>query len=152
MALEFLYRGLTYRTPSGELCCDIGKHFFDRKKWEQAVFWYRNALQVSENAKTGGFVEKQCYGYIPCIQLSVCWYYLDDIEKAFNNLNGGNNVGSGGGQSAPPVEDNQDKQNAEEDLVEDTGDTTVINTDDNTQREVLYSVDEVIETPTESGE
>ena len=83
MALEFLYRGLTYRTPSGELCCDIGKHFFDRKKWEQAVFWYRNALQVSENAKTGGFVEKECYGYIPCIQLSVCWYYLGDIEKAF---------------------------------------------------------------------
>ena len=62
MALEFLDRGLTYRTPSGELCCDIGKHFFDRKKWEQAVFWYRNALQVSENAKTGWFVEKECYG------------------------------------------------------------------------------------------
>ena len=26
-------------------------------------------------------MEKECYGYIPCIQLSVCWYYLGDIEK-----------------------------------------------------------------------
>lgn len=40
--------------------------------------------QVSENAKTGGFVEKECYGYIPSIQLSVCWYYLGDMKKRFS--------------------------------------------------------------------
>ena len=82
MALEFLYRGLTYRLPSGELCCDIGQHFFDRKKWEQAEFWYRNALQVPEKTEAGSFTEKDCYGYIPCIQLSVCHYWLGDMEKA----------------------------------------------------------------------
>ena len=82
MALEFLYRGLTYRLPSGELCCDIGQHFFERKRWEQAEFWYRNALQVPEKTEAGGFTEKDCYGYIPCIQLSVCHYWLGDMEKA----------------------------------------------------------------------
>ena len=81
-ALEFLYRGLTYRQPSSELCCDIGQHFFDRRRWEQAEFWYRNALQVPERMKEGAFTETDCYGYIPCVQLSVCWYWMGDLKKA----------------------------------------------------------------------
>ncbi len=81
-ALEFLYRGLTYRQPSSELCCDIGQHFFARRRWEQAEFWYRNALQVPERMKEGAFTEKDCYGYIPCVQLSVCWYWMGDLKKA----------------------------------------------------------------------
>ena len=81
-ALEFLYRGLTYRRPSSELCCDIGQHFFDRRRWEQAEFWYRNALQVPERMKEGAFTETDCYGYIPCVQLSVCWYWMGDLKKA----------------------------------------------------------------------
>ena len=26
--------------------------------------------------------EKDCYGYIPCVQLSVCWYWMGDLKKA----------------------------------------------------------------------
>lgn len=82
IALEFLYRGLTYRVPGGELCCDIGQHFFDRSRWEQAVFWYENALRVPCDMKSGGFIQREYYEYIPCVQLSVCWYHLGDKKKA----------------------------------------------------------------------
>lgn len=80
--LEFLYRGLTYRVPSGELCCDIGEYFFEREKWELAIFWYENALHVPCEEKRGGFVQREYYEYIPCIQLSVCWYKLGAQKRA----------------------------------------------------------------------
>lgn len=82
MALEFLYRGLTYRVPTGEICCDIGEYFFDRCRWEQAAFWYENALRVPCDLKSGGFIQREFYEYIPCVQLSVCWYHLSDKKKA----------------------------------------------------------------------
>lgn len=81
-ALSFLYRGLQYRTPGGELCCDIGKHFSDREIWEQAAFWYEAALHARRK-ETGSFIQEECYGYVPYIQLSVCYDRMGDRKKAY---------------------------------------------------------------------
>lgn len=81
-ALEFLLRGLGYRVPGGEICCDLGRHFIDRQQWEQAAFWYEAALHAPKKERAGGFVLEECYGYLPCVQLSVCYYWLGDREKA----------------------------------------------------------------------
>ena len=81
-ALEFLYRGLTFRVPSGELCCDLGRHFFDRERWELAAFWYENALRAPIKEQSGSFIRRNCYDYLPCIQLSVCYHRLGDLKKA----------------------------------------------------------------------
>ncbi|MDO4272967.1 MAG: glycosyltransferase family 2 protein [Eubacteriales bacterium] len=81
-ALDFLLRGLCYRIPSGELCCDLGKHFLDRQLWEQAAFWYEAALRVPKKDKAGGFILEDCYGYLPCLQLSVCYYKMGNIARA----------------------------------------------------------------------
>lgn len=82
-ALDALYRGLRYRVPGGELCCDLGKHFADRQMWEQAVFWYEAALHAGKEARSGGFIQEEYYGYIPCVQLCVCCSALGDPEKAY---------------------------------------------------------------------
>ncbi len=89
-ALQFLLQGLSYRVPGGELCCDIGKHFLDRKHFEEAIFWYRGALQAPQKTENGGFVEKECYGYLPCLQLSVCYDKLGRFDEAirFHRLAG----------------------------------------------------------------
>lgn len=60
----------------------------DRFYYGRELFYHRECVEAVDNLLKflqlpEGFVENQCYGYIPCIQLSVCWYYLDDIEKAF---------------------------------------------------------------------
>ncbi|MDE6896774.1 MAG: hypothetical protein K2P43_11425 [Lachnospiraceae bacterium] len=81
-ALSYLYRGLRYRTPGGELCCEIGKHFADRQNWEQAAFWYEAALHAPKKT-AGGFVQEECYGYVPCIQLSVCYDRMGEKKKAY---------------------------------------------------------------------
>ena len=42
---------------------------------------------IRDNCR-GGFVSPDCYGYLPCIQLCVCYSRLGDRERAetFNEL------------------------------------------------------------------
>lgn len=81
-ALSFLLKGLSFHAPGGELCCDLGKHFFDRGRWEQALFWYRAALHAARHDTEGGFVQEECYGYVPCVQACVCCDRMGDKEGA----------------------------------------------------------------------
>lgn len=81
-ALMSFYRSFVYDEPRAELCCDIGKHFLDRQQFTQAIFWYETALTRKRNDTSGAFVRGDCYGYIPCLQLCVCWWNLGDKEQA----------------------------------------------------------------------
>ncbi len=81
-ALLFLLKGLSYRVPSGELCCDLGKHFMDRNLYEEAIFWYRCALHAPKRTENGGFISEECYGYLPSLQLSVCYDKIGHFDEA----------------------------------------------------------------------
>ena len=72
-ALEALLHALTLDRPRAEICCDLGKHFLDRGRYEAAVFWYQAALSLPERTDEGGFVEWDCCGFLPCIQLCICF-------------------------------------------------------------------------------
>lgn len=87
-ALQWLFRCFCYDKPRAEACCDIGKHFLDRERFQQAVYWYEVALTCKREDNRGGFVSPDCYGYVPCIQLCVCFSRLGDLGKAerFNEL------------------------------------------------------------------
>ena len=80
-ALHALLRSLEYDKPRAEICCDIGNHFYEEKKYEQAIFWYDTAAACPQQASLG-FVSPDCYGFIPYLQLCMCYYYLGDLEKA----------------------------------------------------------------------
>ncbi len=81
-ALTALYHSFKFDTPRAEICCDIAKHFFDRKDYKKSIFWYEIASTIEPNLESGGFVELDCYAFIPYIQLCVCYYNLGDIEKS----------------------------------------------------------------------
>ena len=80
--LQALLDGLKYGVPKAELCCDIGKHFMDRKQWKEAAFWYRAAEELPRENTQDCFLVGDCYGYLPCIQLSVCYDALGEREQA----------------------------------------------------------------------
>lgn len=80
-ALQTLFKSFSYGVPRGELCCDIGQHFLDRNQCENAVFWYQTALR-SKKETASGFFRKDCYDFIPYIQMCVCYDKLGDPEKA----------------------------------------------------------------------
>ena len=81
-ALTTLLRSLELDVPRAELCCEIGRHFFDRGQYATAVFWYDLALTRPYHPESGGFILADCYDYIPFIQLCVCYDRMGDLEKA----------------------------------------------------------------------
>ena len=87
-ALAALLRTFTYDRPRAEVCCDIGLWFFQREQYRQAAYWYALALTCTRDDRRGGFVSPDCYGYLPCIQMCVCYSRLGDRKKAeaFNEL------------------------------------------------------------------
>ena len=81
-ALSCLFRSFIYDIPRAEICCEIGKYFFQEQQYKKATFWYEQATQCEKNEESGGFVITDCYGYIPYIQLCVCYDKLGNQEKA----------------------------------------------------------------------
>ena len=85
-----LLRSLRYGPPRAELCCEVGKFFFDRDDYRSAAFWYERALACQREDTSGGFIIPDCYDYLPCLQLCVCYYRMGDVERAeaYNELAG----------------------------------------------------------------
>ena len=68
--------------PRAELCCALGHLFLQDAKYEHAIFWYQAALSLPYQPEADGFSEADCYGFLPCIWLCVCYDRLGDRERA----------------------------------------------------------------------
>ena len=86
-ALTWTFR---YDIPRAEICCELGNLFMVRQDYHTAVFWFELALKLPGNETTGGFVSWDCHGYLPCIQLCVCYDRLGQRDKAqkYNEMAG----------------------------------------------------------------
>lgn len=80
--MEALLHSFWYDAPRAEVCCDIGSFFMDRERYTQAAYWYEQARNMRPMPERGGFLPLDCYGYLPCIQLCVCYDRLGMPEKA----------------------------------------------------------------------
>ena len=80
--MNALTRSFVYDRPRGEACCELGKLKMEAGKLEEAVYWYTQALTLNPDEQSGAFVQRDCYGYLPSIQLCVCYDRLGDKVKA----------------------------------------------------------------------
>lgn len=89
-SLSALTRSFLYAPPRAEICCEIGNRLIRMEAYPSAVFWFRLALSIPREDATGAFVSEDCYGYVPCIQLCVCYDRLGDPRQAeeYNRLAG----------------------------------------------------------------
>lgn len=57
---------------------------------ETAIFWYKLAISNKPDVTNGGFYNEDYSGFIPYIQLCVCYDKFGDTEKAifYNNKAG----------------------------------------------------------------
>ncbi len=69
---EALLKSLAYGLPRGEICCQLGQYFLDRRRYGQAAWWYRQALLAEPPLEEGGFVNPACYLEIPAQGLRQC--------------------------------------------------------------------------------
>ncbi|MDE7003488.1 MAG: glycosyltransferase [Oscillospiraceae bacterium] len=81
-ALQSLLRSFAYDRPRAEVCCELGRWFFQREQFTLAAYWYSLALTCIRDDSRGGFISPDCYGYLPSIQLCVCYSRLGDLERA----------------------------------------------------------------------
>lgn len=82
LALEALFKSLQFGPPRAELCCELGQWFFRREENATAAFWYELALTRPRADDTGAFVVPDCYDYLPCIQLCLCYYRMGQLQRA----------------------------------------------------------------------
>lgn len=89
-ALQALFHSFLYDMPRSELLCEIGNIFYNQGSLNQAIYWYQRALENEVKETKGGFIRKDCYDFVPYIQLCVCYDKLGDISKAkmYNELAG----------------------------------------------------------------
>lgn len=81
--LAILFYSFIFDNPRAEICCEIGKIMLKRQSYSQAVYWYKQALNSNLNGDNGGFVQKDCYDFIPYIQLCVCYDKMGLHDEAF---------------------------------------------------------------------
>ena len=81
-ALKALTRSFQYDAPRAELCCEMGYYFFVKQQYEAAVQWYQFALCCQRRETSGAFMLEDCYGYLPHLQLCVCYDRLGQLERA----------------------------------------------------------------------
>lgn len=89
-AFDELVATFKYDEPRANVCCLIGDYFLNKQRFFQAIYWYNTALGCKDVISKGGFVEDVYYNYYPYLQLCVCYYRLNNIEKSkhFNELAG----------------------------------------------------------------
>lgn len=89
-AFQILFNSFLYDLPRSEILCEIGYLFLKQKQYNQAIYWYKKALQQKPQLEKGGFIQLPCYDFIPYIQLCVCYDGLHEKETAqhYNDLAG----------------------------------------------------------------
>lgn len=81
-ALQAFIKGFQYDLPRAEHCSEIGYIYKSRADYERAAFWFQLALSLIKPQNSWGFFYHDYWGYIPAIELSVCYYKLGNIRKA----------------------------------------------------------------------
>ena len=81
-----LTQSFAYAPPRANICCELGRLYFNEKNFRTAKFWYKLALHCEKNKS--GWIEPDYFGYIPAIQLCVCCFALGEKESArhYHNL------------------------------------------------------------------
>ena len=80
-AFESLLNSFKY-SISAEVLCALGAFELENNNYTNAIFWYKSALLCQKDEQSGGFINQDCYDFIPNIQLAVCYDRLKDYKTA----------------------------------------------------------------------
>lgn len=80
-AKKYLIKSMEICPPNALVCCKLGFIYILENNYNNAIFWYKSALNYEKNQKTGEFIQNDYFDFIPYLQLSFCYYYLKDYEN-----------------------------------------------------------------------
>lgn len=82
-AIHYALNSFKYDTPRPEVLCELGYIYLLKQEYKKAIYWYKLAICKTKKIAHGGFVEVDAGGYIPYIQIGLCYYYLKEYKKAY---------------------------------------------------------------------
>lgn len=89
-ALDALLFSFRYGAPRAEALCGIGARCMQEGRYQDAIYWYAQALSKKTDLKDGGFCLADYHDFLPHIQLCVCYDRLGDRQSAiFHNEKAG---------------------------------------------------------------
>lgn len=78
--LDTLFLILKNQLPTVNTLYKIGDFFRRQKKYKLAVYWLELALNTKDSSNNQNYEKYLCY-----IDLGICYYYLKDYQKAYDN-------------------------------------------------------------------
>lgn len=76
-----LFRSFSYDLPRPDVCCEIAYYYKHSGDFRRGVYWFETALNAPK-VDHSGFIYNDYLGYIPCIELCVCFAQMGDVENA----------------------------------------------------------------------
>lgn len=81
-ALACLFKSFIYSTPRAEICCQIGYYYQEKMDYQTAIFWFQFILSLKYPKQSWGFLQPDCWSYIPLIECAVCYDRMGDYKNA----------------------------------------------------------------------
>lgn len=83
--LDILIKSFQYDTPRAEICFRIGLYFEECDDISSALYWFHLTTKLEKPKTTLGFLLHEYWGYLPHIQLCVCYDILGNYEEAIKH-------------------------------------------------------------------
>ncbi|RRJ66778.1 glycosyltransferase [Paenibacillus oralis] len=80
-AFRSLCRTLQYDKPQAEFCYRMGLHLFAKQRYDQAIYWYKQAIYLPESAESMGLRNTAVSTWMPHLQLALCYDRKGDYRK-----------------------------------------------------------------------
>lgn len=74
--------------PRADICCSLGEYYIEKTMYNQAIFWYRTALDCIPEKGVLSINNKDYYTWIPALQLCLCYFKVGNLQASyfFNEL------------------------------------------------------------------
>ena len=83
-ALTTLLGSFIYDLPRGEILYEIANIFFEKNEYENAIYWYKKALESNDEIKSGAFINSDASTFFPALQLCNCYDKIGDKINAYH--------------------------------------------------------------------
>lgn len=80
-AKDILLDSFKISLPNAEICCALGELALKEDDLKASIFWHKAALNCQQDLKSGAFVQREYYDFIPLLQLSCTYYKIGDIKN-----------------------------------------------------------------------
>ena len=87
-ALLSLFGSFRYGVPRGEVLYEIGNVFINKNDYKTAIYWFKKALESEKSIQSGAFINEDCYGFLPALQLCMCFYKISTLVRP-HHMRGG---------------------------------------------------------------